>query len=127
VDHGLGRVREVTDASFSEDVLSSHLPVAVDFWAPWCRPCEALEPILARLESEHAGRLSIARMNVDENPDVAARYGVLSLPTTILFTDGEARSSVVGARSRDHYAREWAPWLTASEPTGTAAGSGSSR
>jgi thioredoxin 1 len=106
-------VRDVTDASFGADVLSSSVPVAVDFWAPWCRPCEALEPVLAGLEEEHAGRLTIARVNVDANPDVAARYGVLSLPTTILFADGEARSSVVGARSREHYVREWASWLTA--------------
>jgi thioredoxin 1 len=106
-------MQDVTDASFSEDVLASDLPVAVDFWAPWCRPCEAVETVLAGLEEEHAGRLTVARVNVDANPDVASRYGVLSLPTTILFAGGEAQSSVVGARSREHYVRAWASWLTA--------------
>ena len=106
-------MEDVTDTTFADEVLASEIPVAVDFWAPWCRPCEALEPVLAALEQEHAGRLRVARIDVDSNPDVASRYDVLSLPTTILFADGEARSSVVGARSRDHYVRAWASWLTA--------------
>jgi thioredoxin 1 len=110
VDRAL--VLEVTDATFGDDVLASELPVVVDFWAPWCRPCEALEPVLAGLEEEHAGRLRVARVDVDANPETASRYGVLALPTTILFAEGEAQSSVVGARSREHYVRKWATWLT---------------
>ena len=103
---------DVTDASFADEVLGSELPVAVDFWAPWCKPCEALEPVLAALEAEQGGRLRVARVDVDRNPAVASRYGVLSLPTTILFAGGEPRETVLGARSREHYARAWAPWLT---------------
>jgi thioredoxin 1 len=106
-------VHDVTDQTFAAEVLGSSVPVVVDFWAPWCRPCEALEPVLAGLEEEHAGRLTVARVNVDANPVIASRYGVLALPTTILFAAGEAQSSVVGARSREHYARAWASWLTA--------------
>ena len=105
-------MRDVSDATFAEDVLTSDVAVAVDFWAPWCGPCEALEPVLAALEEEHAGRLEVVRVDVDANPDAAARYGVLSLPTTILFAGGEARATVIGARSREHYARAWSPWLT---------------
>jgi thioredoxin 1 len=104
-------VRDVSDATFAEEVLASDVAVAVDFWAPWCRPCEALEAVLAALEVEHGGRLRVARVDVDTNPDTASRYGVLALPTTILFAGGEARATVVGARSREHYARAWAPWL----------------
>ena len=106
-------MQDVTDTSFADEVLGSELPVAVDFWAPWCKPCEALEPVLAALEDEHAGRLRVARVDVDSNPVVASRYGVLSLPTTILFAGGEPRGTVLGARSREHYERAWAPWLTA--------------
>jgi thioredoxin 1 len=106
-------VQDVTDASFADEVLGSELPVAVDFWAPWCKPCEALEPVLAALEEEHAGRLRVARIDVDSNPVVASRYDVLSLPTTILFAGGVPRGTVLGARSRDHYERAWASWLTA--------------
>ena len=104
-------MRDVSDATFADDVLAAGGPVAVDFWAPWCRPCEALEPVLAELEAEHAGRLVVARLDVDTNPDTATRYGVLSLPTTILFAGGEARATVVGARSREQLERAWAPWL----------------
>jgi thioredoxin 1 len=106
-------MHDVTDATFADDVLAAEVPVAVDFWAPWCRPCEALEPVLAGLEAEHGGRLRVARLDVDANPQTASRYGVLSLPTTILFAGGEPRETVLGARSREHYARAWAPWVTA--------------
>jgi len=105
-------MHDVTDATFADEVLAAEGAVAVDFWAPWCRPCEALEPVLAALEREHAGRLAVARLDVDANPETAARYGVLSLPTTILFAGGEARSTVTGARPREHFARAWASWLT---------------
>ena len=104
-------MREVTDQSFDTDVLGSALPVVVDFWAPWCGPCKAVEPILDDLASTHEGRVEFAKLNIDENPVVASRYGVLSIPTAILFDGGEAREAVVGARPRSHFERAWAAWL----------------
>jgi thioredoxin 1 len=104
-------VIEVTDETFERDVLGFERPVVVDFWAPWCGPCKAVERVFGELEAVYDGVL-FARMNVDENPVVAARFGVLSLPTAIVFEGGEARGTVVGARPRGHYEREWARWLT---------------
>jgi len=104
-------MREVTDESFERDVLASDNPVVIDFWAPWCGPCKAVEPILAQLAEAHSGRVEFAKLNIDENPVAASRYGVLSIPTAILFEGGEARETVIGARSRSHYERVWATWL----------------
>jgi thioredoxin 1 len=104
-------VREVTDESFEADVLRAEGPVLVDFWAPWCKPCEAIEPILEELAS--ANGLGLVRLNIDEHLGVPSRYGVLSLPTVILFEDGEPRSTVIGARPRKHFVKQWAAWLTA--------------
>ena len=102
---------DVTDDSFDTDVLGADRPVVVDFWAPWCGPCHALEPVLQRLEDQAGGRVGFAKLNVDQNPLSAARYEVLALPTAILFANGEAKETVVGARSPSHYERAWATWL----------------
>jgi thioredoxin 1 len=107
-------MREVTDESFDQDVLAAEGPVVIDFWAPWCGPCKAVEPILAQLAEDHSGLVEFAKLNIDENPMAASRYGVLSIPTAILFEGGEARETVVGARSRSHYERVWAAWLDGS-------------
>lgn len=100
---------EVTDETFADEVLASRGPVVVDFWAPWCKPCEAIEPHLRGLAEDRGVRL--VRMNVDENVAVPARFGVLALPTVILFADGETRATVFGARPRVHYERAFAPFL----------------
>jgi thioredoxin 1 len=96
-------VREITDASFQTDVLDAGRPVVVDFWAPWCGPCHAVEPVLDELARQHEGRIDFVKLNIDENIESASRYAVLSIPTVILFEAGEARETVVGARPRSHY------------------------
>ena len=83
----------------------------VDFWAPWCKPCVGATAILEQLGAEHAARIEVVSVDVDANPDVASRYGVLTLPTAILFEAGEARAEVLGARRRSHYDEAWARWL----------------
>jgi thioredoxin 1 len=104
-------VIEIGDDTFAEHVLGSERPVVVDFWAPWCGPCKAVDRILAELETEHGERVAFAKLNVDVHPQRAAEHGVLSLPTVILFDGGERREAVVGARSRSHFERTFASWL----------------
>jgi thioredoxin 1 len=110
-------MRELNDATFEHEVLQAEHPVVVDFWAPWCGPCKAVEPILADLAEASAGRVEFAKLNVDENYETAARYSVLSIPTAILFEGGEPRETVVGARSRSHYEKIWGPWLSPTTAT----------
>jgi thioredoxin 1 len=100
-------VKELDEATFDDAIGGG--PLLVDFWAPWCRPCKALEPILAELP------LEVARVNVDEEAGIASRYDVLSIPTVILFDGGEAKGSVVGIRPRAHFERWLAEVLPADE------------
>jgi len=87
----------VTDVSFEQDVLKSSGPVVVDFWAEWCGPCHAIAPALEELASELDGKVTIAKLNIDENPQTAIRYGVRSIPTLIMFKNGEPMAMQVGA------------------------------
>ena len=102
---------EVTDDTFERDVLQADVPVVLDFWAPWCGPCRKVEPIFEQLAGELRGKVEFAKVNIDENPLVASRYGVLSIPTAIVFDGGEARDTLVGARPRKHYERVLETWL----------------
>jgi len=103
-------VREVTDETFEEDVVRAGGATIVDFWAPWCKPCQAIEPILEALAADHG--LGLVRLDIDEHLGVPSRYGVLSLPTVILFEDGEPKATVVGARPRRHFEQAFEPWLS---------------
>jgi thioredoxin len=90
----------VTDATFAERVLASDKPVLVDFWAQWCPPCKMIAPVLDEIAAERAGELTIVKINNDENPRTGAQFGVLGLPTMLLFKDGEPIRSYVGARPK---------------------------
>ena len=105
-------MKEVTDATFAAEVLDAPGRTIVDFWAPWCKPCEAIAPVLEAIAAEHG--LGLVRLNIDEHIGVPSRYGVLSLPTVILFDGGQPRVTVVGARPRRHFEQAFAEWLPAS-------------
>jgi thioredoxin 1 len=105
-------MQEVTDETFESEVLTADMPVVVDFWAPWCGPCRVVEPIFDELSREHDSRVRFVKLNVDDNVGAASRYNVLSIPTAILFADGEEQETVIGARPRSHYERVWAKWLS---------------
>lgn len=91
----------IDDGNFDQIVLQSDKPVLVDFWAPWCRPCLMIAPILDELAGEYNGRVSIARMDVDQNPKTAAKYNIMSIPTLLLFKKGEPVSHIVGVRPKE--------------------------
>jgi thioredoxin 1 len=103
-------MRDVTDASFEEDVLRAGRPVVVDFWAPWCGPCRAVTPVLEQLAGE-TERVEFVKLDVDENPVVASRYDVLSIPTVILFSEGSAAETLVGVRPAADFRRAFASYL----------------
>lgn len=94
------QIKNVSDASFEGDVLKSSQPVLVDYWAAWCGPCKMIAPILEEIATEYAGRLTIAKLNVDENQATAAKYGIRGIPTLMLFKDGQAAATKVGALSK---------------------------
>ncbi len=93
-------MREVTDASFEQDVLNAEKPVLVDFWAAWCAPCRRVAPILEQIQSEHGDKLEIVKLNVDENPETAMKYQVTSIPAMKLYSGGEVVKTVIGAKPK---------------------------
>jgi thioredoxin 1 len=93
-------VKSVTDTSFDDDVLKSDLPVLVDFWAEWCGPCKMIGPIVEEIAKEYQGRMSVAKLNVDENAAVPAKHGIRGIPTLILFKNGAVVSQKVGAAAK---------------------------
>lgn len=94
-------MQEVTEAEFNEAVLASDTPVIVDFWAEWCSPCRLVHPELEKIADEYGEKLKVVKVNIDHAPTIAAKYGIMSIPTIALFTDGEVKSQVVGARPKD--------------------------
>jgi thioredoxin 1 len=93
-------IKHVTDATFETDVLQSSQPVLVDYWAEWCGPCKMIAPILDEVSAAYAGKLQIAKMNVDENRDIPAKFGIRGIPTLMLFKDGQLAATKVGAMSK---------------------------
>ena len=94
-------MREVTEQDFNEVVVGSDTPVVVDFWAEWCGPCRLVHPELEKIATEYEGKVQVVKLNIDDAPGVAAKYGIMSIPTIALFVDGAVRAQVEGARPKD--------------------------
>jgi thioredoxin 1 len=90
----------ITEGTFDTEVLESEQPVIVDFWAEWCGPCHAVAPVLDRIAEERAGELKLVKLNIDEEPEIASRYGIASIPTMVLFKDGEPAAAAIGAQPK---------------------------
>lgn len=106
-----GETTVLTDATFDEEISASDQPVLVDFWAEWCGPCKALEPVLDEVAAQTEGRLRVAKVNVDDNLDVVRRFGVLSIPTLILFKEGEPQLRLVGAKGKAQLLQELSRYI----------------
>ena len=91
----------LTKDNFEQEVLNSDIPVLVDFWAVWCGPCQMVGPIVAELAEEYAGKVKVGKVNVDEQPELAMKYGIMSIPTMILFKGGEVDNQIVGAQPKE--------------------------
>jgi thioredoxin 1 len=101
----------VTDATFDREVLQSSTPVLVDFWAEWCGPCKMISPVLEEIAEEHQGKVTLAKLNVDENPETAMRYGVMSIPTLALFIGGVEKKRLIGAMPKRNVLSELSEFL----------------
>ncbi|MBE3076584.1 MAG: thioredoxin [Actinobacteria bacterium] len=102
---------EVSVANFETAVLQASSPVLVDFWAPWCGPCRQMATVMAEIAKEHEGKLQVMKLNVDDNQSSAARYEVLSIPTMVLFADGEMKKRLIGALPKKKLLEEIEPWI----------------
>ena len=108
----MSKAAAVTDATFDNEVLKSSTPVLVDFWAEWCGPCKMISPLLEEIAEEHKGKITIAKLNVDENTDVAMRYGVMSIPTLALFIGGVEKKRLIGAMPKRNIVNELSEFIS---------------
>jgi thioredoxin 1 len=104
-------INTLSDSTFDELIGASDAPVLVDFWAEWCGPCKMIAPILEEIAGEHAGKVQIAKVNVDDHPDLAMRFDVMSIPTLILFKDGQAQKRLIGAKGKGQLLEELSEYL----------------
>ncbi|MBI2033231.1 MAG: thioredoxin [Candidatus Levybacteria bacterium] len=95
----------ITDQNFDQEVLKNDMPVVVDFWAPWCGPCKIVSPTIEALATEYEGKVKVGKLNVDENPQTASTYGVMSIPTIMIFKKGQPVKSMIGAQAKENYKR----------------------
>ncbi|XHU96307.1 MAG: thioredoxin [cyanobacterium endosymbiont of Rhopalodia gibba] len=93
----MSKPAEVTDEKFKDDVLDSDIPVLVDFWAPWCGPCRMVAPVVEEIAEQYKGKVKVVKLNTDDNPQIASQYGIRSIPTLMIFKDGQRVDMVVGA------------------------------
>ncbi len=107
----MGSIETLTDSTFDEEIAGSGEPVLVDFWAEWCGPCKMIAPMLEEIAGEHAGKLRIAKLNVDDNPAAARRFDVMSIPTLIVFKDGQPAKRLVGAKPKGALLEELSEFL----------------
>ncbi|MCU1430088.1 MAG: thioredoxin [Actinomycetia bacterium] len=104
-------ISHLTDATFDESVGSADVPVIVDFWAEWCGPCKMISPVLEEIAKEHDGKLQVAKLNVDDNPEIARRFDVMSIPTLLVFTDGQVKRRLVGAKGKAQLLEELSEFI----------------
>jgi thioredoxin 1 len=102
----MSNVQAVTNETWATEVLESPVPVLVDFWAEWCVPCRMVSPVVEEIADEHAGKLGVAKVDVDTNPELTRQYGIMSIPTIMLFAGGEERKRIVGAKSKSQILAE---------------------